>query len=414
MILAGKSPNEAFPLAFGVDYSVIEKELKEYVKRDSYPAQVATFEHELEFDLEMQSVPLSEAEGQYYLGDLTSHSGYYDEAEKYLKKAVALDPNLAIASAALGMIEMYRGHLAEAKRYLERAVQANTSNYLVHYYYAEVLSREVLGAGGEVSSIEPELALKIRTELKKAIELAPNFADSYRLMAFVNLVAGEQLDESIVMLKHAIELLPGDQEFGFLLAEIHLRKQDFKSAREILEPIVASSATPTELRQRSQDVINSIKSIEETMARYKSEGATTASTGAPGRVMVIGPNDTGMTRSREEAMAESIEEALRKPKAGEVRLRGQLVRIDCGSKGVTFAVQAEGRALKLSAPDFQGVDFTSYTEGSAGRITCSPRNPADEVVVIYRPFKDAKGAIVGEVISVEFVPNNFKLKSSVP
>ena len=414
MILAGQSPNDAFPLAFGVDYSVIEKELKEYVKHDTYPSQVATFEQKLEFDLEMKSQPLSDAEGEFYLGDLTSHSGYFDEAEKHLIKALALDPNLAIANASLGMIEMYRGHDAESKRYLERAVQGNTANYLVHYYYAEVLSHEVIGEGGEVSSIDPELARKIRTELKKAIELAPTYADSYRLMAFINLVANEQLDESIVMLKHAIELLPGDQEFGYLLAEIYMVKQDFKSAREILEPIVQSSATPTELRQRSQTQLNQIKSVEEAMARYKSEGATTSGTGQPDREIVMEPDEPGMKRTADEALAESIDEALRKPKDGEVRVRGQLLRIDCGSKGVTFAVQADGRSLKLNAPDFQGVDFTTYTQGSDFRISCTPRNPADEVVVIYKPAKDAKSKFDGEIVSVEFVPVSFKLKKNVP
>lgn len=414
MILAGKPPNEAFKAAFEVDYSVIEKELREYVKHDTYPSQMATFERKLEFDLDMQSSPLSEAEGEFYLGDLTNHSGYYDEAEKHLKKAIALDANLVMAYASLGMLEMNRGHIAEATRYLERATQSSNANYLVHYYYADVLSREAMGDRQVVSSIAPELARKIRTELRKTIELAPNFSDSYRLMAFVNFVTGEELDESIVMLKHAIDILPGEQELGFLLAEFYMLKQDLKSAREILDPIVASSATPTELRQRAQTQLNSLNTFEESMARYKREGASTSDRGTNDVMIVVGPGETGLSRTPEEAIAEAINEALRKPKDGEVRLRGQLLRIDCGSKGVTFAVQTNGRTLKLSSQDFQDVDFTSYLQASGGQISCTVRNPVDEVVVIYKPATDPKDKFDGKMVSVEFVPKDFKLAESAP
>jgi tetratricopeptide (TPR) repeat protein len=410
MILAGQSPNEAFPVAFGVDFSVIEKELKEYVKHDTYPSQVATFEHKLDFDLEMQSVLLSEAEGEFYLGDLTSHAHYLDEAEKHLKKAIALDPNLAIANASLGVLEMHRGHFAEAKRYLERALQLNTGNYLVHYYYAEVLTNEIEGIGGEIRSIEPGLAKTMRTHLAKAIELSPGFADSYRLMAFVNLVTGEQLDESIVMMKHAIELIPGEPEFGFLLGEIYLIKGDFKTARETLEPIVKSSSTPADLRQRTQVQLDQIRSIEESLARYKREGATSSNSGSNERSDVIEPDEAGLRRTAEEAMAEALHEALRKPKDGEVRVRGQLLRIDCTSKEVVYAVQADGRTLKLSSRDFQDVDFTTYTDTGGGKISCGARKPIDEVVIIYKPSSNAKSKSDGTLVSVEFVPGGFTLK----
>lgn len=410
LLLTGQSPDKAFPVAFGADYSVIEKELKEYVKHDTYPSQIATFEQKLEFDLEMQSTPLSEAEGEFYLGDLLNHTSQLDQAEKHLQKAIALDPSLAIAYASLGMLEMHRGKFEEAKRYLERAAAANTGNYVVHYYYAYVLSREAMGADGMIFNFPPALALKLRAELKKAIELAPNFADSYRLLSLVNIVTNEQLDESIVLLNRAIELVPGDQEFKFMLAQIYMRKKEYKPVRELLAPIAESSSSPPQLRQQSKSMLDMIILMEKTNAQYETSPEGDSSSRD---MIVIGSDDTGVSRTPEDAMAEAMEEALRKPRDGEVRIRGQLLRIDCGSKGVVFAVQADGRSFKLLAPDFQGVDFTTYT-GRDFRLTCEPRNPVDEVVVIYKPSKDVKSKFNGEIISVEFVPGNFKLKSNVP
>jgi tetratricopeptide (TPR) repeat protein len=407
LLLSGQSPDKAFPVAFGADYSVIEKELKEYVRRDSYPAQIATFEHKLEFDLEMQSTPLGEAEGEYYLGDLLHHTREFERAEKHLKKAIALDPKFAMAYASLGMLEMRRGKYAEAKGYLESASAANTGNYLIHYYYADVLGREVMGVGGRISEIPEPLARKIRYELKKAIELAPTFADSYRLLALVSLITNDQLDEAILLLRRAIELVPGEQEFALLLGQIFMRKHDLKSARETLGPIAESGATPSELRQRAKSLLNMIDMSLETEARYK-EGRT-GDPSAPGMIM-IEPDSDGKVPSAEEAYAAALEQILPKAKEGEVRVRGQLIKIDCGSNGVTLVMQTEGRPLMLGTTNFEGVQFTSFNPGMSGQITCGQRKPIDEVVVVYRTSKVAKLKVEGEVISVTFVPKDFKLK----
>ena len=106
-----------------------------------------------------------------------------------------------MAHASLGMVRVYQNRLAEARQELERAVAANSQNYLAHYYYAFALSREGLNTGSLTSGYSPALAELMRAELRKAIELSPTFPESYSLLAFVNLVTGEQLDESIAMLK---------------------------------------------------------------------------------------------------------------------------------------------------------------------------------------------------------------------
>jgi len=410
LLIAGMPPEKAFPEAFQTDFATIEKELKEYIKRNTYPSQLATFERKLEFDLEMKSAPLSDAEGEYYMGDLLSHSGRLTEAEEHLKKAIELDPNFALAHASLGMLEMHKGNYAVAKKYLEKASVNSTGNYLVHYYYAYVLSREAMDTGGMVYNYPQELAQKMRAELKKSIELNPSFPDSYRLLAFVYLVNNDQLDEAVSLLKRAIELLPGEQEFGLLLARIYLRKEDYKMARELVEPIVRSSSTKTELRERAQSLLESINSREENMARYKEAAAAAAAGGETSRVIVVGPDEKGNMRTPEEAMAAALEEALRKPQDGEMRVRGQLLRIECDNKGIVFSIQTQGRLLKFTTNDFEGVDFTSFTPGMSGQINCGQRNPADEVVVVYRPAKDAKSKADGQIVSVEFVPKEFKLK----
>ena len=98
---------QAFQQAFELSFEQMEKELSQYIRNDRYPIVSGKFEQKIGTDTEMQAAPISEAEAQAYLGDLLLHS-QRPEAEGYLKKALELDPNLAMAHAS--------GHAAGAGR----------------------------------------------------------------------------------------------------------------------------------------------------------------------------------------------------------------------------------------------------------------------------------------------------------
>jgi tetratricopeptide (TPR) repeat protein len=125
---------------------------------------------------------LSDAEASYYLGDLLLHVNRGDEAERYFKQAIALDPNLTPAYASLGQLCVWQKRYAEAKKYLERGT-TSSQNYLVHYQYAWLLTREILAPARRIDS--PETAAVIREELSRAIKLARDFAPSYYLFALL-------------------------------------------------------------------------------------------------------------------------------------------------------------------------------------------------------------------------------------
>src|SRR5262249_39838253 len=165
------------------------------------------------------------------------HTNQLKDAEARLQQALALDPKITMAQASLGIIRMRQSRFDEAKGALQEAVKANSSNYQTHYYYAYVISREGMDSANMVRNYSPDSAATMRAELKKAIELKPDFPSSYSLLAFVNMVTGEQLDESIDLLKRALTLLPGKQELSLQLAQIYLRQQKFALAKQTLEPL---------------------------------------------------------------------------------------------------------------------------------------------------------------------------------
>jgi tetratricopeptide (TPR) repeat protein len=422
LIKSGVPLDDAFKKAFQTDFAVLEKELKDYVQSNDYKMTRATFDKKLEFDTEMQSTPLTEAEAQAYLGDLLLHLGDLKGAETRLQQALQLDSNLALANSSLGMVRVRQGKFSEAKSLLQKAVAANSQNYLVHFNYAQALSLEGMDAGNRVSGYTAEAAKEMRAELKKAIELSPTFPESYRLLAFINLVRGEEIDESISLLKRGLALSPGSAHFGFMLAQLYMRKEDYKGARQILEPLTRESNADQQLRANAQSMLDSITRIEEQMARFK-ERQSEMSADSSGVVSGDGQpprlKRRGNATDRNSPAGETPEEAstgpghipmLRKVEAGEEQVLGLLVRLDCDDKGVTFIIKTGERLLKFRAVDLNNIQFTTFTQDVSGDMTCGARNPANLVVVTFRPSKAATAKFDGEPIAVEFVPKDFELK----
>lgn len=394
---------QAFQKAFSMSIDDMESELLTYIQRSRYFVLSREFEGKVEFDKEMRATPLKEAEAQAYLGDLLLHTNR-TEAEDYLQKALELDPDLAIAHASLGMLRVREGRPEDARQSLERAVAANSQNYLIHYYYAYALSREGMDEREIVLDYLPETAEKMRAEIKRAMELRPDYPELYALLAFVNLVTNSHLDESIDLLKHALAISPGRRDLILTLAQIYIRKQEYQTARELLEKVIGNN-TDVQVHRRAESLLAWIASIEEQLARLHAEG-NPGVVGAPGNFwlqdseIIENPDPSAMLR-----------DALRKPRADEIQVQGTLMRIDCDPKGIVFTVKVGDRQLKVKTDSFAKMNFISFTATARGEITCGLRKPENDVVVNYLPAADVQAKVDGVVKSVQFVPNDFRLNT---
>jgi tetratricopeptide (TPR) repeat protein len=405
---AGVPLEEAFKQAFETDIETMEKELKKYISGHTFRKQVATFEKKLEFDSEFTVSPLTEADAQAYLGDLLLHLRRLGDADTRLQQALALDPRQPMALASLGILRARQGKFDQARKTLQEAVAGNSSNYLAHYYYAYALSREGMDETNVVRGYSAETAALMRAELNKAIELNPNFPESYSLLAFVNTVTGEELDKSIDLLNRALKLSPGRQDLSILLAQIHLRQQKFDLAKQVLAPL--ENSKDRMVKSQAEALLKSIRNYEDAMSRYRNDSAT----------------GYGQVRPRQTTSSESVEDAPEKPQsendylretlrpaeAGEERIQGLFVKLECDNRGVAyFIIQAGDRLLKIRATALDRVQLVSYVPG-AGEISCGARKNQENVIITFRPAsdpKDAKGKIHGDAIALELVPKDFKL-----
>jgi predicted Zn-dependent protease len=408
LLRANATIDQAFQQAFQSSIDSLEKDFKSYIQGAKYMATGITFEHKLDFDSEMQSAPLAEAEAHAYLGDLLLHTRQLAGAEAQIQQALALSPDLPMAEAAYGMLRVRQGRMEDARPYLEKAVAANSQNYLTHYYYAFALSSLSMNEYRTVSSYPPELATTMRAELKKAIALKPDFPESYSLLGFVNVVRNEEVDETIDLLKRALRISPANHRMLFMLAQLYLRQERFAEARQLLEPIAHNSPDP-DMRKRAEGLLENVKHMEEQIAQMKEfqKQAAQTQTESPQR---SGPPMTLTTAPTQDDMNSALLEALRKPLSGEARVQGMLTTIECSAKGgIIFQVRSGDRVLKFHSTNFEGVDITAFTTDVSGEINCGVRKPENWVIITYAPTK-AGSKSDGETKAIEFVPKSFVLK----
>ncbi len=289
LINRGDDAEKAIQSAFGINAATLEEELSSYVRNGNLTVQRIAVDNPQSYSsyTAMQRSALSEGEANYYLGDLLMHSGRDNEAERYLKQAIALDPGFTPSYASLGVLYARQRRYADAKKYLQKAT-TSPQGYLVHYLHAYVLSRESVGADGRISGYSPENAAAMREQLLRAIKLAPNYAPAPYLLALVDLVTNERLDEAVEMAQKARQLAPVKAGYSLLLAQIYLRRSDLNAAQQILEPLT---------RDSDQSIKTEARELLESLNQPHSGTSRTASASRPvNSAMITAPEPAGSSR----------------------------------------------------------------------------------------------------------------------
>lgn len=413
LVMNKVEPEKAFRQAFQTDYATMEKALKKYVEQRKFQATLVTFKNKLVFDGEMTALPLSEAEANAYLGDLLYRTGEFADAETYLQKALSLDANSTLANASLGLVKMRQNKFDEAKKYLEKAVASDRKSYFALYNYAYILSRENEDEFGYVSKFPPETTKKMRESLQKAIEINPNFTESYRLLAFINLVNNENLDEALALLAKGLAQQPGNQEYSLLIAKIYLRQEKFAEAKEIAQKIVKTAAED-ETRSTAQNLLNSINQYEESRAALEKQKKELEAKGVRPPILIRKSSDNQLSdeelaKINRENEINVLNRMIEKPKADEKQVVGYIEKITCAKGEISYAVKAENESFILTSKNFAGLKMTAMTpEAENLAVGCDAQIKDISAVITYRP---GAASAKGSLLSLVFVPKFFRLKS---
>jgi tetratricopeptide (TPR) repeat protein len=337
-----------FERVFQTDLLSFQKTLEAYIRRLVWPAMEINSPGELDRSNDMWVRTLTEAEAEFYLGDMLLHDDRLADAETHLKNALRLDPNLAGAQAAMGRLLLRLNKGADAMAYLKRATQLDPRNYLAHYYYASAIH-------GDNRTLTDAEWTTARTELLRAIELAPQFTAATELLANMNLVRDTEIPQTIDLLRKARTFAPGNDSLAVMLAFALSRTRERAEARALAEAVLMkSSLTPT-MRRNAETLLASL--------------------------------NHALTQLSEASSLPAAPE-------GTLRIRGTLTRIECDER-ILLVLSVDGRTMKFrigsKTPD---PPLTSVIIG------CGPLPRGGiPAKILYWPedFADS----IGEVVSLE-------------
>jgi tetratricopeptide (TPR) repeat protein len=375
--------SSAFTQSFKSDLPTVEKQLRGYIGNNGYTINVYTLAS-TEGEKEMSLKPLSDAEAQFYLGNLLARTNRLDEGEALFKQAIALDPEMPRSYEGLGFIATRRNRFDEAMEQFKQAATRGSKNHLAHYYYAEALQRQAVGP------LTPKLAQQIADELKTSIKLMPGFAHAYYALGFLSLATGESLKEGAELLKAALRIEPQNTNFTLTLAQIQARMQDYEAAKKTLEPLLASDSDP----RVKASAESTMKMIE-----YHTRPASVE----PSHAKTDTERTGGSVTSAENLPAPP--RLVRRPsikREGTQTIRGVLVSIECKNGKWTLVVNTANDLLRFAVSDKEKLEFYSQDPSFEGSVNCGSVN---KIAFIY--FKPMAGPskFAGDAVAVEFTTN---------
>jgi len=412
LFAGGKPLDESFRQAFQTDYRSFERELKDYIGRYTFPVIRYKLQNKIDFDREMQVSTLSEAQAQYYLGDLLLHMDRLETAETQLAKAISLDSGFAPSHASMGMLKVRQSKYEEALKSLTQAVQADSRNYMAHYYYAFMMHR----VGGNLTSVSEASRYDLMAQhLKRTIELAPSYLNAYDLLGYVALNRRQELVETQDLLKKALSSAPARGDLRLRLGELMMANKQYAAAQAILKPLSAAQEAP--VREHARVLLDRIQTYvdnEQALKEYEARRQQTAR-------LVDRPTDRDAADDRDDkpindappvltrataAAADKNETAdtiaTAKPRitrpAGP-QVEGFLLSSDCRN-GLTLRLRVGNGNMELHSDDPSKIEFISFTNAVSDSFECGTLKSPMPVLVVYRRGGDPR--YLGIPVRVEF------------
>jgi tetratricopeptide (TPR) repeat protein len=335
------------------------------------------------------AVRLTDAEVEATLGDELLGVGRREDAEVRLKKAAAMQPPSSRAKALLGLERVNDHSYDEARKLLMEA--AGDRDWLTQYYVAAGLANMIQSdredavlATGDVARAAMEAVLAVRPELPHILAL----------QGLVAMATQKNVDAAALAAKLARTLAPGREDYAFLEASLHMMRRDYRSAREILAPMM-SGRYPEPVRDRARTLMGQAVTFEQRERDYAARRTEAPAAGSPAAPPPTAP----------EAVNDPPMRPIYRPiEPGEQRTEGLLERIACLAQGALLEVRVDGALLKFFVPRLDQVDFISYRPSLTGAVNCGTRTPADHVYVTWREPPAAAADVKGRAVAVEFLP----------
>ena len=400
---SGLDPKEIQERANGIDRIKLESDIRAVIVAAAAPRGVSISGSSSHL---FTAVPITEARANAYLGDLLYHLKEYPLAERYLKLALAVEPKMPAANATIGMVKLRQRKFPEAKRYLEAATAGDAENFLVHFYYAYLLTRENMNEAGLVTNFPIETAKRIRESLRRSILLNDRFAESYRLLAFTSLITNVELEEALAGLRKAELLRPGDPEIALMIPQVLLRQENSEEAWKAADRVFRT-VSDARTKKQAQELMAAANQLG--AARSPSSKVTVVGRREPIIYQRKDLTDAQFEKLERDRVVNNVNTLIERPRKGERQAVGTLGRVACVDDRIVYSFNtAEGKELKLTGRRFDDLRLKVLIEGTRSfAFRCDARVTDELATIIYRP----SAGTGGELLTIAFVPKYFELRT---
>lgn len=354
-------------------------ELERYVRRASFKPYHVKFNDRVA-PLEATATSLSPAEAHAHLFDFLLRDGRLDEAAEQLALAASLDtanPRVSIGAAQLDNAR--RDYKACDKRLRDLPTPRD---WLVAYL-AGVAAAELTHNRGQID----QGLDTARRFFAAARASRPDFPNAVARLAELELrtVKGPSAETAAAMAR-ASSLSPGRPQYGYLHAQILVRRTEFAAARSVLGPLIDGPYI-AQIRDHAKTLMGEIPQLEAAWASARLAGV------AP---LPISGDRPGVP-------AAAGRPVFRELQPGEERVEGVLERIEClRGGGAVFHVKAGGNAVAVTSPKMDDVDHITYRDDLTGKVECGPLKPPMAVYVTWRPATAKSHARTA--VAIEYLP----------
>jgi tetratricopeptide (TPR) repeat protein len=356
----------------------------------------------------MTSSPVSEALANAILGDLL-YRQRNSQTESYLKRAIELDPKLAVPYTTLGQLRMRERKFAEAKAVLEKAIALDSQSHLAHFAYAFLLLRENLDEAAMLRPLRPDIMAKIRGAVTRSIALNAKFGESHYLLATIEFSSGDIVIAETAIRK-AVDLKPGNQNYALLLAQILLRQEKTDEPTRIASRLAAK---PEDSRIKAEALAvlkNAGKLLKAINTANDAPEIHLAGYRKPIIVRYSDLTAEQVARIDRDREIFNYNVLIDRPTTGESHAVGYIDRIDCIDERIEFRVRSGKTRLSLSAKKFDDVRFRVTVPGTRSfAFRCGTRLPDDLAVIVFKP---GRSPVTGELKAITFVPRDFEFRTA--
>lgn len=242
----GEAQGAAFDAAFEMSHETLLDRLSGYLASGSYPMMTIKFS-EFEWEKGSEVRRLSRPEALAHLGRLLAYADreHPEGAIGHFRAALGADPELAIAHRGLGLVHKLQRKTGDALASLDEAIRLAPDDDLAIYLRGSILLEQAQEAIESTGASDPELLAAAERSLRRAVELNPRRADSWRRLG-VALANGRSCDEGAEVLKRAWQMMPSELTIAGHLSRLLGMCGEGETARYIVSTFLVPYADPAE------------------------------------------------------------------------------------------------------------------------------------------------------------------------